>query len=125
MKTIKLGNKEFPIKKPDSIALIFEFVIAWSTSEDAITNARLCAGAIGLYLDHHAILPKYKPIKETPSMYGFKCLDRLLSLKVAGSEIYEEGTKLLTDLAASLPRSKEIEDKKDFFPSAGSEDGNS
>lgn len=122
---IKLGNNEIEVSKPDSIALIFEFVIAWSTSEDAITNARLCAGAIGIYTDKKAILPKYKPSKETPSSYGFKCLERLLSMKVNGSQIYEEGTKILTDMASHLPRSEEIEEKKDFFPSANSEGGNS
>ncbi len=124
MEKIRLGNKDITVAKPESIALMFEFVIAWSTSEDAITNARLCAGAIGIYTDQHALLPKYKPFKETPMSYGFKCLDRLLALKVNGSEVYDVGTQILTDMALCLPRSEEIEEKKDFFHSTNSDNGN-
>ena len=125
MDKIRLGNKDITVSKPDSIALMFEFVIAWSTSEDAITNARLCAGAIGIYIDQHALLPKYKPFKETPMSYGFRCLDRLLALKVAGSDVYDVGTKILTDMATNLPRHEAIEEKKDFFPSTNPDNGTS
>ena len=123
MESIRLQNKDISVKKPDSLALLFEFAIAWSLSEDAITNARLCAGAIGIYTDHHALLPRYKPFKETPVSYGYKCLESLLNLKVQGSEVYDVGTKLLSDMASSLPRNEVIEEKKDFFPSTNSENG--
>lgn len=125
MKSIKLGNKELAVKRPASLALLFEFAIAWSLSEDAITNARLCAGAIGIYIDEIALLPKYKPLKQTPLGYGYQCLERLLDLKVSGSEIYEQGTRVLTDMASQLPRSEAIEEKKDFFHSTSLEDGSS
>ena len=120
MKNITLGKKSFEVQKPDSLASVFEFVIAWSTSDNSITNARLCAGAIGLYTDSLAILPKYRPMKETPTGYGYKCLERLLALKVQGSEVFEVGTSLLTDMAQNLPQSEEIEEKKDFFHSPNS-----
>ena len=121
---ITLSGKDFTVQKPDSIALCFEFVIEWSTSESSVKNARLCAAAIGVYLDKHAILPKYKPLKESPSEYGYKCLDRLLSLKVQGSEVYEKGTKLLTEMASLLPTDQGVEEKKDFFHSASTDSMN-
>ena len=121
---IKLDSKEFIVQKPESIAICFEFVIAWSTSESPVINARLCAGAIGIYLDKHAFLPKYKPLKESPTIYGYKCLERLLNLKIAGSIVYEVGSKLLTDMASSLPTDQGVEEKQDFFPSTNSEDTN-
>ena len=123
MKSIKIGNKEITVEKPKSLALLFEFAIAWSTSEDAISNARLCAAAIGIYIDKHAILPKYRRAKDSPLSYGYKCLERLLELKVAGSDVYDVGTELLSDMARSLPRTEVIEEKQDFFPSENMEDG--
>ena len=123
METIHLQGKEITAKRPDSLALLFEFAVAWSLSEDATTNARLCAAAIGIYIESHGVLPIYKPLKETPVSYGYKCLESLLKLKVQGSEVYNVGTKLLTDMAKNLPRNEAIEKKKDFFHSTNSENG--
>ena len=125
IKEITLSKKSFAVKKPASIATCFEFVIEWSSSESNVKNARLCAGAIGLYLDKLSILPKYKPMKETPLQYGYTCLDRIMSMGVAGSEVYSVGSSLLFDMASQLPTDQGVEDKKDFFPSTNSDDMNS
>ena len=71
----KLGG-EVEISSP-SLATCFEFVSLWSAETDNAQLARLCAGSIGVCLDHMARLPKYRPVKHRASDYGHTCLDRL------------------------------------------------
>ena len=75
--------------------IAFEFVSLWSAETDNAMLARLCAGSIGVCLDHTSRLPKYRPIKHRASDYGHLCLDRLLGQGVTASVIYEEGIKCL------------------------------
>ena len=68
--------------KPDSLAVAFEFTSLWAGENDSSVIARLCAGAIGVYIDKSARLPKYRPFTHKPLEYGHICLDRLLQANV-------------------------------------------
>ena len=108
----KLGGEQ-ELKTP-SLATCFEFISLWSTSSDTALTARLCAGGIGVCLDHLAKLPKYKPAIHKPSDYGHIILDRLLNAGVYPAEIFEEGTKCLSFMATKIPTQEAVEDKINF-----------
>ena len=57
----KLGG-EIDLSSP-SLATCFEFVSLWSAETDNAMLARLCAGSIGVCIDHTARLPKYRPYR--------------------------------------------------------------
>lgn len=106
--------------RPSSMALCLEFMTIWGGAENA-RLLRLCAAAIGVYLDHLAILPKYRPLKGNPLEYGYTILERLLESKVHPEKIYELGSICLVDMSKTIPTSKEVEDKEDFLASANSD----
>ena len=106
--------------RPASLAICMEFVSIWGSAENA-RLLRLCAGALGVYLDHESILPRYRAIKSSPLEYGFTILDRLLSKGVTGEKIYELGSLCLVDMAKAIPTSEEVERKEDFLASTNSD----
>lgn len=109
----KLGNKE---TKNPSLGAIMELVTLWAShGEDPSLLARICAGAIGVSIDHHSILPKYRPAIHKPLEYGHICLDRLLEKGVTSSKIYESGTQLLASMAGHLPQEEIIEETMGFL----------
>lgn len=108
----KLGG-EVEISSP-SLATCFEFVSLWSAETDNAQLARLCAGSIGVCLDHMARLPKYRPVKHRASDYGHTCLDRLLGLGVTASVIYEEGVKCLSYMSQKIPTEREVDERANF-----------
>jgi len=108
----KLGG-EVEISCP-SLATCFEFVSLWSAETDNAQLARLCAGSIGVCLDHMARLPKYRPVKHRASDYGHTCLDRLLGLGVTASVIYEEGVKCLSYMSQKIPTEREVDERANF-----------
>ena len=108
----KLGG-EIDISSP-SLATCFEFVSLWSAETDNAMLARICAGSIGVCLDHTAILPKYRPVKHRASDYGHTCLDRLLGLGVTASVIYEEGVKCLSFMSQKIPTEREVDERANF-----------
>lgn len=108
----KLGG-EVKISSP-SLATCFEFVSLWSAETDNAQLARLCAGSIGVCLDHMARLPKYRPVKHRASDYGHTCLDRLLGLGVTASVIYEEGVKCLSYMSQKIPTEREVDERANF-----------
>ena len=110
----KLGGEK-QIVSP-SLATCFEFVSIWSTNADMSITSRLCAGALGVCLDHLAILPKYKPSVHRPSGYGHLILDRLLQTGVSPGEIFEQGTKCLSFMASKIPTEEAVEEKVNFTP---------
>ncbi len=108
----KLGG-EVEISSP-SLATCFEFVSLWSAETDNAQLARLCAGSIGVCLDHMARLPKYRPVKHRATDYGHTCLDRLLGLGVTASVIYEEGVKCLSYMSQKIPTEREVDERANF-----------
>ena len=64
----KMGG-EIEISSP-SLATCFEFVSLWTSESDNAQLARLCAGSIGVCIDHLAKLPKYRPSRHRASDYG-------------------------------------------------------
>ena len=108
----KLGG-EIELSSP-SLATCFEFVSLWSAETDNAMLARLCAGSIGVCLDHTARLPKYRPVKHRASDYGHNCLDRLLGLGITASVIYEEGIKCLSFMSAKIPTEAEVDERANF-----------
>ncbi len=110
----KLGNLEIT---PPGLAPCLEFVTIWATSENnPAILARVSAGAIGVCIDHHAKLPKYRPAVHKPGEYGHICLDRLLEYGVPSSKIYEAGSICLVEMSTRLPQEEELEETMDFFP---------
>ena len=112
----KLGG-EIDLSSP-SLASCFEFVSLWSAETDNAELARLCAGSIGVCIDHTAKLPKYRPSKHRATDYGHTCLDRLLGYGVTASTIYEEGVKCLSFMSQKIPTEEEVNEKANFTSSA-------
>jgi hypothetical protein len=112
----KLGG-EIDLSSP-SLASCFEFVSLWSAETDNAELARLCAGSIGVCIDHTAKLPKYRPSKHRASDYGHSCLDRLLGYGITASIIYEEGVKCLSFMSQKIPTEEEVNEKANFTSSA-------
>ena len=108
----KLGG-EIDLSSP-SLATCFEFVSLWSAETDNAMLARLCAGSIGVCIDHTARLPKYRPVKHRASDYGHNCLDRLLEQGVTASVIYEEGVKCLSFMSQRIPTETEVDERANF-----------
>ncbi len=109
----KLGEKD---TKNPSLGAIMEFVTLWAShGEDPSLLARICAGAIGISIDHHSILPKYRPAIHKPLEYGHICLDRLLEKGVTSNKIFGAGSQLLASMAGHLPQEEAIEDTMGFF----------
>lgn len=102
---------------PDSLAVAFEFTSIWAGESDSSVIARLCAGAIGIYIDKSARLPKYRPFTHKPLEYGHTCLDRLLKANVLPGTIYEQGAKCLADMARQIPTEAEVKEKVNFTAS--------
>ena len=109
---------QYDTTKPESLAICFEFTSLWAGQTDSALIARLCAGAIGIYLDTKAILPKYRPFDQKPLEYGHKCLDRLLQRGVPPRRIYDAGAKCLADMAIQIPTEQEVKEQANFSPSA-------
>ena len=103
--------------QPDSLAVCFEFTSLWAGESDSAVIARLCAGAIGIYIDKTAKLPKYRPFQHKPLEYGHTCLDRLLSRGVLPKCIYEAGAKCLADMATQIPTEAEVKEQINFTAS--------
>ena len=108
----KLGG-EIDLSSPN-LATCFEFVSLWSAETDNAMLARLCAGSIGVCIDHTARLPKYRPVKHRASDYGHNCLDRLLEQGVTASVIYEEGVKCLSFMSQRIPTETEVDERANF-----------
>ena len=111
----KLGNIE--AKKP-SLGICFEYVTLWSSAEgDPALLSRICAGAIGVTIDHAARLPKYRPAIMTAQEYGYNCLNRLLENGAGSTTIFKEGSKALAIMASALPQDENTEKEADFLDS--------
>ncbi len=108
----KLGG-EIELSSP-SLATCFEFVSLWSAETDNAMLARLCAGSIGVCIDHTARLPKYRPNKHRASDFGHLCLDRLLGQGVTAPVIYEEGIKCLSFMSTKIPTESEVDERANF-----------
>ena len=111
------GGKMEPIP-PKSLAGAVECVSLWAGDNDHATVGRLCAGALGVFLDSTKKLPKYNPLKEQPLEYGHRCLDRLLSAGIVPVRIYEEGAKCLAEMARLIPSEQEVSAAENFTPLA-------
>ena len=107
--------------KPDSLAIAFEFTTLWAGEGDSSVLARLCAGAIGIYIDKSARLPKYRPFVHKPLEYGHTCLDRLLKANVLPTMIYEQGAKCLADMARQIPTEERVKEQANFTASGGAD----
>lgn len=110
---IKQLGGEIELSSP-SLASCFEFVSLWTSETDNAQLARLCAGSIGVCVDHLARLPKYRPVRHRASDYGHLCLDRLLEMGVTPSVVYEQGVKCLSYMSQRIPTEKEVDEKANF-----------
>lgn len=114
--TINLGKLAALDIDTPGLATCLEFVTIWATSTgEPAQMARVTAGAIGVCIDHHAKLPKYRPAIHKPGEYGHICLDRLLEYGVPSSKIYEAGTTCLLAMSKKLPQEDELEETMDFL----------
>jgi len=114
--TIKLGKLGTLDLDTPGLATCLEFVTIWATStEQPAQLARVTAGAIGVCIDHHAKLPKYRPAIHKPGEYGHICLDRLLEYGITSSKIYECGSTCLLAMSKKLPVEEELEETMDFL----------
>ena len=102
---------------PQSLAIAFEFVTSWAGEENTSTVCRLCAGAIGIYLEGYKRLPKYRPMKESPAEYGYRCLEKMLAAGVLPKYIYQEGGKALTQMTTLIPTDEEVTETENFTAS--------
>lgn len=99
---------------PDSLATCLDFVSVWGATLNRAQLGRLCAAAIGVCVDHVAILPKYKISSADPLGYGHKIMERLLGAGVLPADIYEQGANLLLEMAQKLPTENEVEAESNF-----------
>ena len=114
MKILLPNKREEELRVPPSLAICFEFSAIWAGEIDEGTLARLCSGALGVCLDHLAIYPRYRPLKDKPLEYGFKLMDRLLGEGWTPSKIYQGGSQALLLLSQQLPNEEEVEEAVDF-----------
>jgi len=115
---ITLAKFEGEAKLPESLATCLEYALLWAEEENNSADLlRLCAAAIGVGLDHLAMLPKYKPQKQKIPEYGYIVLERLLNQNVRPPEIFNAGTQILTSMAKRIPSSEASEDAKNFLAS--------
>ena len=113
---IQIGKFQKDIEPNISIATCLEFVLIWgSASDDSASLLRVHASAIGVALEDYALLPSYKPERDKILVYGYKCLDRLLSQNVSTDEIYSSGAKILSMMLDRILKQKEVKEKEDFF----------
>lgn len=108
----KLGSHE--TITPKSLATCLDFVSVWGANPNRAQLGRLCAAAVGVCVDHSAILPKYKVSSADPLAYGHTIMDRLLEAGVTPGEIYDHGSQLLLAMAQQLPTEDEVEDLANF-----------
>ena len=118
--SIRKWGGDLDLSSP-SLATSFEFVSLWTSESDNARLARLCAGALGVCLDHVRKLPKYRAGKSSPLEYGHTCLDRLLSEGIVASVIYEEGVKALSFMATKIPTEQEVDEKANFTRSTSTD----
>ena len=102
---------------PKSLAIAFEFVTNWAGEENTAQICRLCAAAIGVYIDQMQKLPRYRATKETPGEYGYRCLEKLLAAGITPKTIYREGGKLLAHLSTLIPQDQEVTEAENFTAS--------
>jgi hypothetical protein len=115
---IKLGDYQKSIDAQIDLATCLEFTLSWGEcSDDSVDLLRVCSAGIGVALDKESLFPKYRPEKEKITVYGRRVLERLLLKNIPMNDIYSSGTIILKSMAEALPHKKEVEDKKDFFPS--------
>tara|TARA_Y100001973_G_C5188660_1_gene329472 strand:- start:1069 stop:1437 length:369 start_codon:yes stop_codon:yes gene_type:complete len=107
---------------PKSLAIAFEFVTNWAGEENTAKICRLCAAAIGVYLDHLQKLPRYRATKETPSEYGYRCLEKMLAAGIPPKIIYEQGALLLAKMSTLIPQDEEVIEAENFTASDQGED---
>lgn len=113
---IKLGNFEKEIDFAPDLATCLEFIILWGeSSEDTVQLLRLNSAAVGVALDHLAILPKYRPERDKIHVYGRVILQRLLEKNVPSEDIYKAGSQVLTKMLSCIPSQDKVEEKEDFF----------
>lgn len=108
----KLGEHEILI--PKSMAICLDFVSVWGSEPNRAQLGHLCAGAIGVAVDHSRCLPMYKPEQGDPVGYGFKILDRLLSAGVTPNQVYEMGSNVLVEMMKVLPSEEQVETTANF-----------
>lgn len=119
---ITLGDYEKEVELSTDLATCLEYTLAWgSAADDNVDLIRVSAAAIGVALDKEALLPKYRPEKDKILAYGRKVLERLLLKTVPMNDIFTAGSTILSAMSKAIPQQKEVEEKKDFFHSAGEE----
>lgn len=108
----KLGKYE--IVAPTSMAIALDFVSVWGSEPTRAVLGRVCAGAIGVCVDHAKILPAYKPLEGDVIGYGYTIMDRLLANGITPGQIYTMGTQCLLALSDRIPTEKQVEDTANF-----------
>jgi hypothetical protein len=114
MLKFKLGKLgEHTPKIPNSLAVIFEMVTAWSDEPTKTELGFICAAAVSLSIEAEG-KPRHK-VEKPLLEYGRQCIEFLLSSGVSITDIYTYGSYILTKSIEKLPQSAEVDDKTDFL----------
>lgn len=108
----KLGKHN--IVAPSSMATCWDFISIWGSDPNRAQLARLCAGAIGVCVDHAKCLPAYRVLDGDPIAYGHAIMDRLLSNGVLPGEVYNMGVECLIEMTKQIPTQEQVEETANF-----------
>ena len=108
----KLGQHELVL--PNSMATCWDFIAIWSNNPNRAQLARLCAGAIGVCVDHAKVLPAYRVADGDPIAYGHTIMDRLMDAGVTPGAVYELGVKCIVEMTTKIPTEDAVEQTANF-----------
>ena len=108
----KLGQHQLVV--PESMATCWDFIAIWSNDPNRAQLARLCAGAIGVCVDHAKVLPAYRVADGDPIAYGHTIMDRLMANGVTPGAIYELGVQCIVEMTRKIPTQQQVEETANF-----------
>ena len=108
----KLGKHDIVV--PSSMATCWDFVAIWGGNPNQARLARLCAGAIGVCVDHAKCLPAYRVVDGDPIAYGHTIMDRLLAAGMTPGDVYGVGVECLIEMTKQIPTNDAVEDTANF-----------
>ena len=102
------------LKAPSSLATCLDFVCIWSTDINRAKFTRLCAGAIAVSAPAGRGLPSYDISQSDPVAFGHGAVEALLKGGCNLANVYTIGSKLLAQMAKSIPTDDAIENAENF-----------
>lgn len=108
----KLGKHDMVV--PSSMATCWDFVAIWGGNPNRAQLARLCAGAIGVCVDHAKCLPAYRVVDGDPIAYGHTIMDRLMGAGLTPGDVYGMGVECLITMTKQIPTNDAVEETANF-----------